>query len=284
MAENGSPARRLWQVYEPLHAVAYFAPETAEAMRGAGLKGFWMGYFGSRLAPMGAVDAAAAGAVCFPFAPRRVQRALPDAWRLAPPETVLNAYLGAVERVLERALPPGAQVARLAGLLERAVEGCSFEGRPLAAAWAAVERPASAVLRLWLAATILREHRGDGHTMALAHAGLTGLEASVTHVATGAVPREPLQSARGWTEEEWEEAERGLAARGLLDAEGRPTAAGEAVRRTVEEDTDRLAAGPVTALGEAGLEEAVALATPLARHLLDTGAVPAANPIGLPRP
>ncbi|WP_428839469.1 helix-turn-helix domain-containing protein, partial [Amycolatopsis pretoriensis] len=41
-----------------------------------------------------------------------------------------------------------------------------------AAAWSAVPRPAGVLGRLWLAATVLREHRGDGHVLAAVHTGL----------------------------------------------------------------------------------------------------------------
>ncbi|WP_428839468.1 helix-turn-helix domain-containing protein, partial [Amycolatopsis pretoriensis] len=64
-----SPARRLWAAVEPLHAVVYFAPETAAAAKEAGLRGYWMGYFAGRLAPLGPVGPVPATAVLFGFAP-----------------------------------------------------------------------------------------------------------------------------------------------------------------------------------------------------------------------
>ena len=50
-------ARELWQRIETLHAVTYFAPESISAAKSAGLRGFWMGYFGFRAAPLGTVGA-----------------------------------------------------------------------------------------------------------------------------------------------------------------------------------------------------------------------------------
>lgn len=44
-------------------------------------------------------------------------------------------------------------------------------------------------------ATLLREHRGDGH---------------VLFAATGAVDRSTLQPNRGWTDDEWQHHERRL--------------------------------------------------------------------------
>ncbi|MER7154234.1 hypothetical protein ABT366_25865, partial [Streptomyces lydicus] len=70
-------ARSLWLVTEPLHAVCYFDEECRGLGKALGLKGFWMGYFASRTAPLGAVEPAAATAVLGVFAPRMVARALP---------------------------------------------------------------------------------------------------------------------------------------------------------------------------------------------------------------
>ncbi|MFJ8739367.1 hypothetical protein ACIRL2_08345 [Embleya sp. NPDC127516] len=279
-------ARRFWEAIEPVHAVVYFAPEPAEAARALGLIGWWMGYFAGRLAPLGAVRAPEASALCFAFAPGRVARALPDAWAYTTPEKMLDTRIGAVETALARSLPAVGErhLEALVDLLERAVEGCGYEGRALAAAWAGVRRPDGVAGRLWLASTVLREHRGDGHVIAVAHAGLTGIEAGPTHAATGNVPRELLQSTRGWSDAQWEQARRRLVAKGLLDRDSRLTRSGGALRRDVEHATDRLAADPVTLLGEAGVEEAIRLAAPLGRHLVDSGLIPVPNPIGAPRP
>ena len=36
-------ARALWQVFEPYHAVVYFAPDVKSAFEDVGLPGFWRG-------------------------------------------------------------------------------------------------------------------------------------------------------------------------------------------------------------------------------------------------
>ena len=46
-------ARRLLDRFEPVHGVTYFAPEVREALDGLGYRGFWMGYFAARSAPLG---------------------------------------------------------------------------------------------------------------------------------------------------------------------------------------------------------------------------------------
>ncbi|MFB9432303.1 SCO6745 family protein [Streptoalloteichus tenebrarius] len=286
MEPSPTLARRFWEAVEPLHAVAYFAPEPAEAARMLGLPSWWMGYFAGRVAPLGPLDAPATTSMCYGFEPGMVERALPDAWAYTTPEAVLSTRLDAVRASLTRLLPPTATATMepLADLLERAVRACRFDGRPLAAGWANVRRPAHAAERVWLAATVLREHRGDGHVIAAVHEGLRGLDATLTHVATGAISRELIQPHRGWTDEQWEDSRRRLTARGLLDRTGRLTRTGGELRRHIEDTTDRLAADPVSALGETGIEEAIRLATPLSRHLIDTGVIPVPNPIGAPRP
>src|SRR5580693_7833778 len=84
-------ARVFWTRFEPVHAVTYFAPECAEANRAVGLKGFWMGYFAARSAPLGTVGAGTVMAAFFSFAPGRVRRAIPDAWDFTNPLSVVSA-------------------------------------------------------------------------------------------------------------------------------------------------------------------------------------------------
>lgn len=278
-----SPARRLWAAVEPLHAVVYFTPEPVAAAKAAGLRGWWMGYFAGRLAPLGPIGAAPATSLLFGFAPAMVARALPDAWTFAHPGDVVRTRLEAAEAALTRVLPSGAHE-ELAELLERAAAACRFDGRALAAGWAEVPRPAGVLARIWLAATVLREHRGDGHVLAAVHAGLGGLETTLTHVGAGALGRADIQPHRGWTDTDWETTRDGLVAKGILDEAGSLTATGRELRREIEDTTDRLAAAPVAALGEAGADRLVALAAPLSRHVMDAGAVPVPNPIGVPRP
>ena len=52
MTDMTGPARRMWTLFEPVHAVTYFAPEALEAFKAAGLRGFWRGYFAGRAAPL----------------------------------------------------------------------------------------------------------------------------------------------------------------------------------------------------------------------------------------
>ena len=55
MATAMTAARRLWSLFEPLHAVTYFTPEAASAFEAAGVTGFWRRYFAGRAAALGTV-------------------------------------------------------------------------------------------------------------------------------------------------------------------------------------------------------------------------------------
>ncbi len=279
-------ARRLWEAIEPIHAVVYFAPQAIEAARRIGLRGFWMGYFASRMAPLGPVPAESVTAMAFGFAPTLVSRAIPDAWTYADPSTVVEARIASAADALRSRLEPGAepQLAELADLLWNAIGGCGFGGRPLAAAWSGVPRPSDDIAAAWLATTILREYRGDGHVIAAVGAGLTGLDATVTFVASGAIAREDIQSHRGWNDHEWDVSASRLRAAGILEPTGQLTDKGVTLRSELEDLTDALAMGPIERLGRSRVMSAVDLATPISRDLIDSGTIPVPNPIGAPRP
>jgi hypothetical protein len=286
MEPTSTLARRFWAAIEPIHSIVYFATGPVEAARKTGLRGYWMGYFASRVAPMGPVAAAPVVAMAYGFAPAMVSRAIPDAWAFADPAAVIAARITSAGEALRHHLdgPAAASLPELSGLLWEAVAACRFDGRPLAAAWSDLPRPDDGAESAWLAATILREHRGDGHVLAGVSAGLRGLDATVTFVATGAVSRELIQPSRGWSDGDWEQSVRRLQARGLLDRDGRLTKTGGRLRRDIEDLTDRLASAPVERLGATGISRAIELATPVSRHLIDTGVIPVPNAVGAPRP
>ena len=102
---NEHPARQLWKRLESIHAVTYFSPEPSEAHAAVGLRGFWMGYFGTRAAPLGAVAPGVVEATFFNFAPWKVRKAIPDAWTFAAPGTILEARRAGAAAALRRLHP-----------------------------------------------------------------------------------------------------------------------------------------------------------------------------------
>jgi len=236
---------------------------------------------------MGAVEPAVTTATFYNFAPRLVARALPDDWGFASPAKVLDARWAGLDRAFGRIFGSdrhGPAVVSAADIARRAAESVTVVGRPLAAANAALPWPDDPVLVLWQAATILREHRGDGHVAALVDAGLDGLQAHISFVGTGAIPRSVLQPARGWSDDEWEAAELSMVARGWLDETdpGGLTDVGAAARQRIEDATDRMAVEPWDRIGDEATDELRALIKPMASRIADLGLIPTLNPIGLP--
>lgn len=272
-------ASRCRRILEPLHSFVYFAPEAEERLTAAGLRPGRMCYFASRAAAMGAVGPGTVAATFYNFNPDAVAKYLPRAWGLATPSEVLDARLAAADSALRRLL--GADVldspelARAADLAAQAAGACRVPGRPLFAAHADLPWPDEPHLRLWHAATLLREYRGDGHIAALLAADLGGLDALVTHTATGTGFRVPVaKSSRGWSDEQWEAAEAGLRERGVLGQDGTLTERGEALRAEIEAATNAADTAAWEHLGTEGTTELLDLAAPLTKQIAAGGAFP----------
>jgi hypothetical protein len=278
-------ARRMWQLLEPVHAVVYFAPEASATYANVGLKGGWMGYFASRAAAMGPVPPEMVIATFYNFHPRMVRRAIPDAWTFSTPEKVLRARLDVADAALHRLLGEeiqGEHVTTAAEIMRRLAESAEPQGRPLFAAHAALPWPSATHLMLWHAATLLREHRGDGHVAALLANEIDGLEAHVLIATDYSTPADLQRANRGWSEEEWATAEDRLLGRGLIDASGL-TDAGRKLRAQIEDTTDRLALPPFVAVGARDCETLEAHLVEINRILTAGAAVPFPNPMGLTR-
>lgn len=280
-------ARAHWQHLESYHAVVYFAPEVIEALVGLGLPGFWMGYFAGRAAPLGPVGPAVAEALFYNFNPELVRGALPAAWDRASPELVLGSRLHAVDAALWTILAQEVRATELvvaAQLARKAAEAADCSGRALAAAHAEGEWPTVAHLVMWQAATVLREHRGDGHVITLVNEGVSGLQAHLLAVANGQSSAAQLQTARHWSPSAWAEAAEGLRARGVLDGQGGLTKRGRSLKQRIESQTDRLAAAPYDVLSEEENARLLAYGSRLAALVVAAGVVPFPNPMGLVAP
>jgi hypothetical protein len=296
MADAAHTARVMWTLFEPIHAVTYFAPESRSAFERAGLRGFWRGYFAGRaapLAPLGPTGAAVVGASFFNFAPAFVGRAIPGIWELISPSQALRVRLaGATEALGKLLAGREAQVAAAADLMWQAAGELDCAGRVLAAANVALGVPGEGssdstdLARLWQAATIFREHRGDGHWAALAAADVDGCEAVVLRCGLD-LRREDMQPIRGWSDEQWEAARARLAGRGWIKAGGGAaggalTGAGREAHAAMEAATDRAASRPWARVGAEAAAELAALLTPLAQACGEV--VPYPSPIGVPAP
>jgi hypothetical protein len=268
-------ARRTWRFLEPYHGMIYFAPEAAARYEELGLTGR-AGYFASRSAALGAVPAPVVVATFFNFNPVLVEESIAAAWSTTDPAAVLTARHTAADRTLRGILGDAIgspEMRRAATLLRTAAEAVTGDvtGRPLFAAHAALPWPTEPHLVLWHAQTLLREYRGDAHVAALLTAGLRGIEALITHAASGAVPAETLRTSRAWSADEWNEAIAGLRERDWLTGDAAPafTPTGAARRAEIERATDENSVTPYAHIGETACAELQTLVRPFSQALAE---------------
>ncbi|CAN5574193.1 hypothetical protein BH09ACT8_BH09ACT8_26630 [soil metagenome] len=261
----------------------YFAPEVRAALDGLGYRGYWMGYFAARSAPLGQVPPEVITAVFYNFSPARVAKALPAAWEIASPADALRVRSETAVGALRRYGVEQHDVATAADLLAKAAKATPAAGRPLFAANSALPWPTTPLETLWHATTLLREHRGDGHIAALVAAGISGRESNILHSAAGAVDGDYLKRTRDYDDDEWQQCCAGLAERGLLDADRTLTAAGRDLKDQIEAVTNTVALSPFDALDDAEIMALFTALTPITRTVIAGGDLPAMTPMGLRR-
>ena len=271
-----SRARALAKTLGVFHNISYYAPEM-KAFADVGLPEYWRAYMAYRSAPMGQVSPSVVTATFYNFAPRVVAEALPSAWEGITPQGAIDLRDQSIDAALRRALGSLADepaVLEAADLALSGIDGTDCAARPLFGAHTELPVPAAPHLRLWHAATLWREHRGDGHNLALAAADIDGIECHVLLAAKGVGGQEIIEKIRGWTPDEWSSAQNRLADRGLLATDGSFTPDGESLRLDIEEHTDRLAAEPRERLGPESADRLVELMDPLVGQLISSGSVP----------
>jgi hypothetical protein len=290
-------ARQLWVALESVHAVTYFATGCRQALRDAGLKGFWAGYFAARAAPLGRAGPGPVAAAFFNFEPAMVGQAVPACWDVVDPGRLTVVRAAAASVTLSDLWAEGS-LAGLVGalpLLRRAADGCDGAGRIMTGAnrelWPSVEAglrrmdhtaETIAVAEAWQACTTLREHRGDGHVAALLVHDLRGLEAHLLAAGTLGVPADILRDNRGWSASQWADGQAGLVARGLLRSDGVATDAGHAVHWSVESMTDDQAERAFAMLDEEEVARLYGALSACAAEIQASGMLPFPNPMGLP--
>ena len=264
--------------------MTYFAPEARAALDGLGYRGYWMGYFAARSAPLGMVPPEVVTAIFYNFAPERVAKALPAAWQIAGPEAALRARQDSAVAALRRyGLEADENVTTAAELAARAVQQAPLDGRPLFAANRALPWPDDPLAALWQAATLLREHRGDAHIAVLSAAGVSGRECNVLQAAAGLIPRDYIARTRDYDDATWRHHEEQLAERGLLNDDGTLTEAGRELKDAIESTTDALALSVLDALSDDEVEILFQALTPITRAVVAGGDVPAVTPMNLHR-
>src|SRR5881409_3435965 len=226
-----SMARRMFDLVEPIGVIPYSADEPNEAMFALGFTNYWDTYLAGRAAPLGVVPAEVVDALFYNFAPGEVARHIPKVWRITTPAAAIAARQTGCARALRRILGDRVQspaFARTADLLVKAATSAPIEGRPMYAALHAIPVPNEVVARLFHAASLLREHRGDGHIAALMVEGVGRLEAHVLYALGMDMPAEKFGRIHHLPAAQIAAVVQGLRDRGLVDDEGRFTDDGRA--------------------------------------------------------
>ena len=266
-----SMARRMFELVEPIGVIPYSADEPNEAMFALGFTDYWDTYFAGRAAPLGLVPAEVVDALFYNFAPGEVARHIPKVWDTTTPEAAIAARQLGCAKALRRILGDHVDTpafARAADLLLEAATSAPFEGRPMYAALRTLPNPDDVVARLFHAASLLREHRGDGHIAALMIEGVGGLEAHVLLALDMDMPAEKFGRIHHLPGAQIAAVIDGMRDRGLIGDDGWLSESGRAVKARVEALTDDLAAKPYESLEPGELDELMAALEPLATRLL----------------
>ncbi|MFI6441768.1 MarR family transcriptional regulator [Streptomyces sp. NPDC050759] len=250
--------------------------QDAVELAALGHRTYWDGYFASRAAPLGRVPGQVVHAAFYNFADGEAARHIPSAWETIPLEASVAARergsAASLRRILGEELADSPGLVRAADLTTKAATNAPTEGRVMYAGMRTLPLPSDPVARLWHSATMLREHRGDGHIAALVGARIGGTEAHVLDaLAKGIDPPESFGRIHHLPKEQLAAVMDGLRERGLVDIEGRFTDAGRETKQRIEALTDELAAPPYDALSPAELDELVAELEPITATLVAAG-------------
>ena len=265
-----TPARRLRDALESIATQGWWSRPPNDRMAQLGL-GFFDGYVWGRAASMGEPAAPVVVAAFGAFEPGLLTAVYEHGRATAARDDVLAAReLGAVEQLATLVTPQEADA--IAAPLLVALADLDGSGRPLFAALRALPIPDDPAGRLWRAAELVREHRGDGHVAACVASGLDVVAVNVlTELWLGWSPGE-YSATRGFAPDAVDAALARLDARGLV-ADRAVTPAGRQARETLELVTDASQDALVAALGD-DLDRVVAAGGEIGARLLAAGSVP----------
>jgi hypothetical protein len=266
MPHSQAKVHRMFELVEPIATVT-FSGVVTEAFLALGMRNYWDGYFAGRAAPLGLAPAEVVHAVFYNFADGEVARHIPWVWgKTTPQEAIAVRERGSTtalrQRIGELADTPA--LVRVADLATRAALSAPTEGRALYAGLRALAVPEEPVARLWHAATLLREHRGDGHNAALLAHGIGGTEAHVLMALSLGMKAEDFGRTHHLPKAQLAAVVDGLRGRGLVHADGGFTDAGRETSERIEALTDELAAPAYDALTADELDELIAGLEPIA--------------------
>lgn len=284
-ANFGQRARRLRNAVEPVAAGVYFAPEAHAEYIALGFPGSpvaqagvarpeLMSYFTSRSACMGQVPGEVVAAAFGCFNPKAVVAAVRAGWQIADRDSVLQARERGATGMLLRVLGdrPDGQ-ARVTELLQRSADAAPWAGRPIFGGLRSLGLPDDEMGRLWRAADLLREHRGDSHVIAWAVGGADAVEILLLTEQWWGLPARAYTPTRGWTDADMDAGFDRLRRRGLMTGKDELTDAGRAFREEVEVRTDELERPVLNALGD-DLDELLDILDAWSEAIISAGSYP----------
>ena len=254
--------RRLGGALEPVIGQVYFSPEAHANYVNLGFDpspgdadGVALpdgpAYFTSRGSVMGQVHSTLVASAFAVFDPGVVIASVEYGWRLTEADEICSARDQGATAQLDRILGPEAEGAeRIEELLMRATDELDCVGRPLAAGIQALDDADHWYGTIFRRGDLLREFRGDSHTIAWVQTGINATELGLLTELFWGLPLRTYSRTRGWSEEDFDEAEESLRSRGFLTGEGTFTDAGRQFREDIERTTDALMAPVMTALGD----------------------------------
>ena len=262
----------MFDLVEPIGVIPYSADEPNEAMFALGFTNYWDTYFAGRAAPLGSsVPADVVHALFYNFAPGEVARHIPKVWSTTTPEAAIAARQEGCVKALRRILGDLVDTpdfTRAVELLTKAATSAPLEGRPMYAALRSLPLPEEPVAGLFHAASLMREHRGDGHIAALMASSIGGLEAHVLLALDMGIPATTFGRIHHLPSAQLTGLIDGMKDRGLVVDEATFTPAGRQVKDRVEALTDELAVAPYEILEPGELDELIAALEPLAKRLV----------------
>ncbi|MCD2193200.1 hypothetical protein LQ327_07345 [Actinomycetospora endophytica] len=276
MSDEPTPARRLRDAIEPIAMVHVHSEEAREQYAALGLARF-AGYVLGRAGTLGLPPTPLVVASFGVFEPEMLSGIYESALTTATVPDVLAAKQAGAVRCLHRVLgEPGRDVEEVVTVLRGGLDRAPLLGKPLFAGLSALDWPGDAWGRLWHAANLLREFRGDAHLAALLGAGIGPIEANLLTEAHVGITTRDYTRTRSWAEADIQAALDDLLDRRLLvsrDGGAVLTERGAQLRHDIEDVTEA-ALDPVLEGMQHGLDRVVERCTGWSRALRDAGAFP----------
>ena len=271
-----SPARRLRDAVEPIATIGWWSRAAAESALALG-HDFFDGYVWGRAAALGADVATPVVVSAFGVFNGALLGPVYEHGRSVSsrPAVLASRSSGAAAGLRDATSGIDENMISTVGAsLLAALSTLEPGPRHLFGALQALPVPDDPYGRLWRAAELVREHRGDTHLAACAAAGLDMAEMNVLTEVWLGYPVGEYSSTRGFDPASLASAVESLAGRGWMTDGGVLTSAGRAARDAVESATDVGQARLVEAIG-AGLDDVVAVLGHISDAVLEARAAPA---------